>query len=185
MRSTHASNVQTRPNANRIQALTSSKPVDCPTTSRITGITRNTALCWDSSTLCAFADLRTIRVTAIREMDGARSSRITSQLMLGINTIPIRIPASNSSTTIIVQKDMKDTIMLSKKEARTFARKICRTESGQYRSVSSVRFYFSPTKELAAIIDADIIGIIRKNTGSIKLSTNSASPCSSPLVCID
>lgn len=106
MRSIHASNVQTRPNANRIQALTSSKPVDCPTTSRITGITRNTALCWDSSTLCAFADLRTIRVTAIREMDGARSSRITSQLMLGINTIPIRIPASNSSTTIIVQKDI-------------------------------------------------------------------------------
>ncbi|MNI50895.1 hypothetical protein D3C73_1055870 [compost metagenome] len=64
-----------------------------------------------------------------------------------------------------MMKDRKETSSLMINEESIFALNICFRERGQYKRVSSVRFSFSPTKELAAIIDEAIIGIIIKKTG--------------------
>ena len=51
LRSRIAASAQTAASPSRIQGLSSITPVNCPTIRSTTGITRNTALCWDSSTL--------------------------------------------------------------------------------------------------------------------------------------
>ena len=70
LRSNQASSTHTAPSPSKIHTFNSKTPVNCPTTNKITGITKNTVLCWDSSTLCAFAEPRTISVSAIKEIAG-------------------------------------------------------------------------------------------------------------------
>ena len=63
------------------------------------------------------------------------------------------------------QKENRQTAMLRKKEASTLAQKICFRDSGQHSRVSRVCFSFSPAKALAAVTEAAMMGITRKNTG--------------------
>ena len=48
---------------------------------------KNTAPCWDSSILCAFAEPFTIKVTAISAMAGERSASIISQFIPGTTVL--------------------------------------------------------------------------------------------------
>ena len=64
-------------------------------------------------------------------------------------------------------KDIRETNMLRRNAAEIFAKNISRRDIGQYSRVSNVRFSFSPTKELAAITEAAIIGTSKKNRGII------------------
>lgn len=82
---------------------------------------RKTADCWDSSTLCALADPRTIRVTAIKEIAGESSSITTSQLTLGISNRPVRKNNSVSVTRNIAINEISEISILKRKEAHTFA----------------------------------------------------------------
>ena len=88
------------------------------------GMIKKTAPCWDSSTVLALADCRTIRVMAMREMAGDTSSRMTSQLMPGNSPLPVRKNSSVSSTSSMAAKEISDTSILTKKQANTLARKI-------------------------------------------------------------
>ena len=92
---------------------------------------RNTALCWDSSTLCALAEFLTIRVTAISEIAGESRNRTITQPTPGRSGLPIRKTDSSSRTASIAANEVRETSMLRKKDASTFARKISFTDSGQ------------------------------------------------------
>ena len=92
-----------------------------PAISRTTGRTRKTAACWDSSVLRDFAELLTIRVTAMREMAGDTRSRITAQEDPGRSRVPDRKNNSVSRTSSMAPKESRETSMLRKNEARTFA----------------------------------------------------------------
>ena len=116
-----ASIAQTAPSPRRIQTFIKRTPVNCPAISRISGMIRKTAACWDSSTLCALAEPRTIRVTAISDIAGESSSITTSQLTLGTSSLPIRKNNSASMTRSIAVKEIRETSILKRKEAHTFA----------------------------------------------------------------
>ena len=70
-------------------------------------------------------------------------------------------------TISIIANDMRETSMLNMKDAKTFALKISFKDRGQYNRVSRVCFSFSPVKDVAAIMEATIMGIIRKKIGKI------------------
>ena len=65
----------------------------------------------------------------------------------------------------MAHKEIRDTSILSRKEAMTLARKICPTDRGQYSRVSRCALLLSPTKALAAMTEAVMMGMMRKNTG--------------------
>ena len=67
----------------------------------------------------------------MRERAGATSRRTISQVTPGVRKLPIRKNASSSTTASMAQKEIRDTSMLSRKEAMTLARKICPTDRGQ------------------------------------------------------
>ena len=162
-----ASSEQKVPSKSRIHVLMKRMPVNCPIIRRSNGIKRKTALCCASSTLCALADTRTVKVMAISEMAGETSSITRSHLGCGITKLPVITYVSISTTVSIAANEMEETNMLRRKAAATLDRKIDFKDRGQYKRVSSVRFSFSPTKDEAAITDEAIIGIIRKKTGRI------------------
>ena len=116
-----ASIAQAAPSPRRIQTFINRTPVNCPAISRISGMIRKTAACWDSSTLCALADPRTIRVTAMSEIAGDSSSITINQLTLGISSLPIRKNNSVSMTRNIAVNEISETSILKRKEAHTFA----------------------------------------------------------------
>jgi len=51
--------------------------------------------------------------------------------MLGSRKLPSRKQDSSSSTRSMTQKEIRDTIMLNRKDAITLERKICLTDNGQ------------------------------------------------------
>ena len=74
--------------------------------------------------LWALAEPLTMRVTAIRETEGERSARMTSQFGPGTRKVPMRKNISASTTMNMPRKESRDTAILSRKEARTLERKI-------------------------------------------------------------
>ena len=130
-KSSQASRAHRIPMPVRIQMPASKRPVNCPAIRKMTGRIKKTAVCWDSSTLFAFAELFTIIVTAIRETDGEISSRIMIQLAPGKTRAPKSRYTSISKTSIIAKNEISETIILSRKAASTFALKICLRDRGQ------------------------------------------------------
>ena len=105
------------------------------------------------------------QVTAMREMAGDTRSRITAQEDPGRSRVPDRKNNSVSRTSSMAPKESRETSMLRKNEARTFAWKDLFHRQRTVKQRFRVCFSFSPTKELAAMTEAAIMGTIRKKTG--------------------
>lgn len=142
-------------------------PVNCPMTKARIGKIRNTARCYASSIVCAFAELRTVTAIATREIAGAIRSMIASQLAAGRSRLPVRKKASSSITSSMAANELQETIIPTEKPASILDWNNYPSESGEYSNVSKVCFSFSPTKELAAMTDDAMIGMIRKKDGMI------------------
>ena len=82
----------------------------------------------------------------------------------------------------MAEKDKREINILKRNAAEIFAKNICRNGMGQYSKVSSVRFSFSPTKELAAITEAAIIGTNKKKSGIVLLIIRSTAACFNSVV---
>ena len=95
-------------------------------------------------------------------------------------SLPTVRQAPVSRTASLVRKEILDTDILNRKEAASFAVKICFTDKGLYERVSSVRFSFSPTKETTDITEDDMIGMIREKTGRITADGACLSACPYP-----
>lgn len=95
------------------------------------GKIRKTARCCASSTVCAFAEPRTVIVIAIKDIAGDANNRMTSQLILGKNMVPINTSISTCVTISIAKNEVKETIILNRNAAAIFDWKIFFSGRGQ------------------------------------------------------
>lgn len=86
-------------------------------------MTKNTLRCWDSSTVLAFADPRTITVIAIRESAGDTNNMSTIQTAPSKIKVPIKNQIYISAIRSIAIKDNSDTNILKANDAKSLRSK--------------------------------------------------------------